>query len=86
MKAIHGTAFAASAGLLAGRLIEQLPREERTVWLRAALGVLALAALVSLLLSGCSIEAEGHKVAFVPMPGWSWSYHSTSTNAETVLK
>ncbi len=86
MRSIHQTAFVASAGLLAGRLMQQLPERERHVWIRTALGVLLLVALLSLMLSGCTLEAEGHKLAITPLPGWSWHYEGTTTNTVQILR
>jgi hypothetical protein len=68
-------------GLITGRLVQSLPERERNVWIRCIVGAAFAWLLASALLSGCTIEAEGHKLALTPLPGWSWSYSGTTTNA-----
>lgn len=67
-------------GLVTGRLLQGLPEKERAIWTRCILFPALLWLAAATLLAGCTIEAEGHKLALTPLPGWQWSYTGTTTN------
>ncbi len=69
------------SGLITGRLLQGLPERERVAWTRSILAAVLLWLLAGVVLSGCTIEAEGHKLGITPLPGWKWSYQGTTTNA-----
>jgi hypothetical protein len=57
------------AGLFLRAILQRLPEPERLVWLRCIVAALLLLALAALLLSGCTIQLDNHKLAITPLPG-----------------
>lgn len=80
------SAWAALAGVLTGRLLQNLPPLERAVWSRCIVAALLTWALVALLVSGCTITADGHKVSVEPLSGWAWSYTGATAGTNSVTR